>query len=152
VAIAFVLCSSASALAETRDGLQARGERLGREGKWTDAVHAFKAAEKLEHRAIHACLIALAHARREVWPEAALYLARCHEHPGEPLPEWVPEAEQLIRQHLAELAPITVVVEPADATLTASSFEPDEDFAPGTIYLPRGTHVLVAHAPGRAEQ
>jgi hypothetical protein len=141
------------AVAETRDELQARGEQLGREGKWGDAINAFKAAERLEHRTVHACLIALAYTRREAWPQAELFLAKCRiSTPGETLPDWVPQADALIRERLRSepLSEVTIETKPASAlaTLTVSSFQPDEVFAPRTIHLPRGTHLIVAHAPG----
>lgn len=144
---------ASSARAETRDELQARGEQLGREGKWGDAIGAFKAAERLEHRAVHACLIALAYTRREAWPQAELFLAKCQQPtPGETLPDWVPEADELIRERLrtAPVSEVTIEVKPANAlaTLTVSSFQPDEIFAPRTIHLPHGTHLIVGHAPG----
>lgn len=145
------------ARAESRDELQARGEKLGRDGRWGEAIKAFKAADKLEHRTLHACLIALAYTRREAWPQAEIYLAKCRiPTPGETLPEWVAEAEGLIRERLrAEtLTAVTIEVRPAgaSATLTASSFEPDEVFAPRTIHLQRGTHVIVGRAPGYDDQ
>jgi hypothetical protein len=140
--------------AESRDDFQARGEALGRVGKWGEAVAQFKAAERIEHRAIHACLIALAYARREAWPQAEVFLARCRDARDEAMPDWVRVAERLIREHLVPLAAVTIDVVPPDAspTLTASSFEPDETFTPSTIHLPRGTHVIVARAPGYREQ
>jgi hypothetical protein len=152
-----VLGSAASVRAETSDELQGRGEELGREGRWGEAIKAFKAAERFEHRTVHACLIALAYARREAWPQAEIYLAKCLiPTPGETLPAWVPEAEAQIRERLRSeaLTPVTIEVKPAivGVTFTASSFEPDEVFAPRTIHLPRGTHVIVGRAPGYLEQ
>jgi hypothetical protein len=134
--------------------LQARGEELAKAGRYSEAIDAFKAADRKQRRASHACLIALAYTRREAWPQAELWLSTCHERaqPGDPLPEWAPEAKTLIEQRLAtaNVAPIELVVEPAgtDATLTASSFAPDEQFPPRTIYLPPGHHVVIAHATG----
>src|SRR5450432_3124664 len=142
-----------SAHAETRDELQARGEQLGRDGKWGEAIQAFKAAERLEHRTVHACLIALAYTRREAWPQAELFLAQCRiPTPGETLPDWVQAADELIRERLRTepLSEVTIEVKPpsALATLTVSSFQPDELLALHTIHLPHGTHLIVAHAPG----
>lgn len=154
-ACAVVLALAGAAAAETRDELQARGEALGRDGKWSDAIRAFKSAERLEHRAVHACLIALAYARREAWPQAEVFVARCHEPSGETLPEWVGQLDELIRTRVATgNAELTIQVVPAGAaaTLTASSFEPDEQFTPRTIHVPRGTLLVVARAPGYPEQ
>jgi len=151
-----IVATAGVARAETRAELQAHGEELGRQGLWTDAIRAFKAAEKLEHRAIHACLIALAYTRKEAWPQAELFLAACHEPTGETLPEWVPEAEAQIteRLHNANLTEVTIEVRPAKmaTTLTVSSFAPDELFTPRPIHLPRGTHVIVGHAKGYPDQ
>jgi hypothetical protein len=148
----FVVLVASTAHAETRDELQARGEALGREGRWGEAIRAFKSADQLEHRPIHACLIALAYTRREAWPQAEVFLSRCLEpNSGETLPDWVPEAQKLIETRLKSepLSEVTIEVVPAAAaTVTVSSFEPDEVFTPRAIHLPRGSHVIFARAPG----
>jgi hypothetical protein len=156
-AIVVVIVTAAGlARADTRAELQAHGEELGRAGRWTEAIKSFKAAERLEHRAIHACLIALAYTRKEAWPQAELFLAACHEPFGETLPDWVPDADRQIAERLrdANLTEVTIEVRPpgTPTTLTVSSFAPDEVFAPRTIHLPHGTHVIVGHAQGFPDQ
>jgi len=154
--LAVIVAISGVARAETRADLQARGEELGRKGQWTEAIRAFKGAEKLEHRAIHACLIALAYTRKEAWPQAEVFLAACHEPTGETLPDWVPEADAQIAERLrnAGLTEVTIEVRPAGtaSTVTISSFAPDEVFGPRAIHLPPGTHVIVGHARGYPDQ
>src|SRR5258706_275992 len=130
---------------------------LRRERKWSDAIDEFKAAELLEHRTIHACLIMLAYTRREAWAQAEVFRSLCLvPTPGESLPDWVGDAERLIDDRLRSelLAPVTIEVKPIDAkvTLTASSFEPDETFGPRTLHLSRGRHLIVARAPGFPDQ
>jgi hypothetical protein len=97
-------------------------------------------------------LIALAYTRRELWPQAELYLSICHERAkaGDPLPDWVGLADQQIRERLAAANVVEVVIDvkPANAQVTVSSFAPDEVFAPRTIHLPLGTHVIFAKAEG----
>ena len=51
--------------AESPADLQARGEDQARQGHYTEAIDSFKAADRLEPSAAHACLIALAYVRRE---------------------------------------------------------------------------------------
>ena len=137
--------------------LQARGEDLAKAGRWAEAIDAFKAADRVEVRASHACLIALAYTRRELLPQAEVWLAMCRQraNAGDPLPEWVSEAERLLAERLSsiDVAPIEIVVGPAgvDAKLSVSSFAPDETFAPRTIHLPPGHHVIVARAAGYAD-
>src|SRR5262249_27966846 len=55
-------------------------------------------------------------------------------------------------KRLAEtnVAAVEIRVEPGDAgaQLAVSSFAPDETFAPRTIHLPPGRHVILVKAPG----
>lgn len=154
-----MLCITASvrsAPADTSREHVARGEALARDGRLTDAIDAFKAADRVEVRASHACLIALAYIRRELWTQAELFLARCRERASaaDPLPVWVALAEEQLRERTARarLAVVDVTVEPAGlpAQISVSSFAPDEQFDPRTIRLPLGRHVITANAPGRA--
>jgi hypothetical protein len=66
----------------------------------------------------------------------------------------VPQLDTLIGTRVRDDAELTIVVTPqyAAATLTVSSFEPDEVFTPRTIHVPRGTLVVVAHAHGYRDQ
>jgi hypothetical protein len=138
--------------ADDRAALQAKGEQLAKDGKYTDAIEAFKAADRIEKRAAHACLISLAYTRRELWPQAELFLSFCHQRakPGDPLPDWVSLADQQIRDRLiaAGLVEVSIEAKPPNAQVTVSSFAPDEVFDPRTIHLPIGTHVVFAKAPG----
>jgi hypothetical protein len=146
--------ATSTAAADTASELAARGEDLAKDGRFTEAIDAFKAADKLWPTATHKCFVALAYTRLERWPQAEIFMARCHAvQPGETLPEWVAEADALIAQRLADVnvAPVQISVAPGDAKaqLSVSSFAPDETFAPGTsIHLPPGHHVIVATAPG----
>jgi hypothetical protein len=148
---------SGVAHADSIDDLQASGEQLARDGRYGDAIAKFKEANHLEPRPIFACLIALAYTRKENWPQAELFLSQCRERQsaGTQLPDWVPEAENQIKEKLAAagLVAVTISVRPSNAgvTLTVSSFAPDETFGPRTIYLPVGTHAIVARAPGYPE-
>ena len=152
IALVLVTASAVAYADPSAQDLQAQGEQLAKDGRFSEAIDAFKAADKQQPTASHACLIALAYTRRELWPQAEIFLARCHERatPADPLPDWVPVAEQQIAERLAtaNAAPVTIVVTPATAQLTVSSFAPDESFAPRTIHLPPGHHVIIATAPG----
>lgn len=153
---AIILCGAALAsevTAEDADRLRARGETLAKDGRYSDAIDAFKAADRVERRASHACLIALAYTRRELWPQAEIFMAKCHERarPDDPAPDWMTKAEQQISERLAtaNVAPISITTEPAvSAELTVSSFAPDESFSRRTIHLPFGQHVIFAKAQG----
>lgn len=144
----------ATAVAESGEEMRARGEQLAKDGRFSEAIDAFKAAEKIEPRARHACLIALAYIRRELWPQAEIFLEECQTRAtaADPVPEWLPQAKQQLAERLAavNVAPITIRVEPAgvDVRLAVSSFAPDELFAPRTIHLPPGHHVIIATAAG----
>lgn len=133
-----------------------RGEELAREGRLTEAIQEFKRADAIEPRASNACLIALAYIRRELWPQAEVFLTTCHDRakPSDPLPDWVALAEQQLANRLenAHVARVTILVEPpaltATTTLQVSSFAPDELFGPRTIHLPLGKHLITARVPG----
>jgi hypothetical protein len=150
------LCSilPAIASADSAEDYRTRGEQLAKDGRFTEAIDAFKAAERVEPRARHACLIALAYTRRELWPQAEIWLDQCESRatPADPLPEWVPLAKQQLAERLASVsvAPVEIKVEPAnvDVKLAVSSFAPDELFTPRTIHLPPGRHVIIATAKG----
>ncbi len=134
--------------------MRARGEQLAKDGRYTEAIDAFKAAQRIEPRARHACLIALAYIRRELWPQAEIHLEQCETKATEadPVPEWVPTAKQQLAERLAtvNVAPVTIKVDPAytQVKLAVSSFAPDELFDPRTIHLPPGRHVIIATAVG----
>lgn len=154
IALVLVTASAVAYAEPSAQDLQAQGEQLAKDGRYSEAIDAFKAADKQQPTAGHACLIALAYTRRELWPQAEIFLARCHERatPADPLPDWVPVAEQQIADRLAtaNAAPVTIDVIPAGTPvqLTVSSFAPDETFSPRTIHLPPGHHVIIATAPG----
>jgi hypothetical protein len=141
--------------AEDRAALQAKGEQLAKDGKYSDAIEAFKAADKIEPRAIHACLISLAYSRRELWAQAELFLSICHHRSasGDVEPDWVPLADQQVRDRIisAGMVEVSIEAKPPNAKVTVSSFAPDEVFEPQTIHLPIGTHVVFAKAPGYAD-
>lgn len=134
--------------------MRARGEQLAKDGRYTEAIDAFKAAQRIEPRARHACLIALAYIRRELWPQAEIFLEQCETKatPADPVPEWVPTAKQQLAERLStvNVAPVNIKVEPASAEvkLAVSSFAPDELFDPRLIHLPPGRHVIIATAKG----
>src|SRR4051812_25405708 len=143
---------SGQAHADDREALQARGEEQAKDGHYVDAIESFKAADKIQPRAIHACLISLAYTRRELWPQAELFLSICHQRAkaGDPLPDWVSLADQQIKDRLvaAGVVEVTIEAKPPNAKVTVSSFAPDEVFEPRTIHLPIGRHVIFARAPG----
>jgi hypothetical protein len=157
-ALAGLVAAAGPAAADQRGDLQAKGEQLAKEGRFGEAIDQFKAADRIEPRASHACLVALAYTRKEQWPQAELFLALCHKRatPTDPLPEWVPEAEKQLKDRLASarVTEVTIEVKPADANprVTVSSFAPDEVFEPQTIHLPLGTHVVFAKADGYADK
>lgn len=157
-AVAGLLAAAAPVAADPRGDLQSKGEQLAKDGRFGEAIDQFKAADRIEPRASHACLIALAYTRKEQWPQAELFLALCHARATatDPLPEWVPEAERQLKDRLASanVTEVTIEVKPADAKarITVSSFAPDEVFEPQTIHLPLGTHVIFAKASGYADK
>jgi hypothetical protein len=147
-----IVCASATVHAD--DDPATRGEELAKSGDYSRAIDAFKAADKQHATARNACMIALAYLRRELWPQAEVFMSTCKERASaaDPVPDWFGEAEQQLVQKLAaaNVAPVTVIVEPdvATVTITESSFAPDEAFAPRTVHLAPGRHTLELRAPG----
>jgi hypothetical protein len=149
-----VALAPAVARADRREDLQQQGEQQAKDGRFADAIESFKQADKIQPRASHACLIALAYTRRELWSQAQLWMATCHQRESatDPLPDWVPLADKQIDERLktANVAAVTIEVKPAGAKAKfwVSSFAPDEVFEPRTITLPFGTHVIFAKLDG----
>ncbi|MFT3695407.1 MAG: carboxypeptidase-like regulatory domain-containing protein [Kofleriaceae bacterium] len=134
------------------DELVAKGKDLAKAGAWSQAITTFKQADAQQPRAQNACFIGLAYLRRELWPQAELYFRKCHERASsaDPLPEWVGEAEAQLADKLAHenVSAVTLVVTPANTTIVASGFLPDEHLEPGTVHLTPGHYAFSFSAPG----
>jgi hypothetical protein len=140
--------------ADEAEAIAQQGEDLARQGEFSRAIDAFKQADAITPRAKYMCLVGLVYTRRELWSQAELFFARCHDRAtaADPVPDWLAEAERQLTAKLAEVdaAAVDLRVEPADAvaTLTIASFPADESFAPRVIHLAAGTHVVTATADG----
>jgi hypothetical protein len=152
--VLLVLTLARWAHADDVDDLVAKGEALAKQSEFTSAIDTFKQADAIRPRAKHACLIGLVYARRELWPQAELFFARCRSRATDedPLPKWIDDAQHQLETKLtgAGAAAITIVVTPAEAhpQVTVSSFAPDEVFEPQTIHLAPGHHTLDVTADG----
>jgi hypothetical protein len=142
------------ARADGVDDLVARGQELAKRAEWTQAIALFKQADVQRPRAEYACMIGLAYTRRELWAQAELYFARCHDRAtgDDPLPDWLGDAEAQLAAKVAgaSITAITVTVAPptAHAAISISGFEPDEVVAPGTFHLTPGRYTFELSAPG----
>jgi hypothetical protein len=155
-----VLCSGGLALAQAIedssdvDVLVAQGEALAQKSQFSVAIEKWKAADRKLPRAKHSCLIGLAYTRRELWPQAEIFLAQCRARAtvADPVPPWLAAADKQLAEKLASasVAAVTLSVAPAEAaaSLQVSSFAPDESFGPRTIHLSLGQHVVTAQAAG----
>lgn len=145
---------SARAHADDASSLRTEAEDLAKRGLYAEAIEKFKAADRLEPRAQHACMIGLAYLRREIWAQAELFLARCKQRSrsGEPLPEWIEDADRQLADGLAtaSVSTVSIVVKPATAAASVriSGFAPDETFDPQTMHLPAGTYTLAISSSG----
>jgi hypothetical protein len=153
IVIVVIGLASSVARAETPEELQAHGEELAKQGRYSDAIDAFKSAERLAPHAKNACLISLAYSRRELWPQAELFLQQCHARASasDPLPDWVAAEDAQIAERLAaaNIALIHFTIAPDVAVkITISSFALDEELAQHWVHLPFGHHVITATAPG----
>ena len=159
VAVALVVLLAGTARADdSPDELVAKGEQAAKAGDYSLSIVMFKAADKRAPHARNACMIGLAYLRREMWPQAEVFFAECRRRSTalDGLPDWLGDAEKLLADKLAsvEVAPITIVVAPAtaNATISISSFTPDERFPPRLLHLAPGKHVVEVSAPGFATQ
>ena len=149
-----VVMGSAAADPDPADAARQQGEQLAKAGRFSEAIAAFKDSNAKKPRATNYCLIGLAYTRIERWPQAEIMIDRCKTNASaaDPTPTWLPALEQELAKRLASVgvAPVAIVVEPASAKaeVTVSSFAPDEAFAPRTIHLPTGSHVVTVTAPG----
>ena len=136
----------------------AEGEKLARAGLFAESIARFKAAEALEPRAGHDCLIALSYFRLKKLGQAELYMQRCAARAtgDDPAPSWVVSMGNDVKAAVAaaDLGAVTITVRPAEAAATArftcSAFASDEAFAPATLHLPPGQHTLRVSADGFA--
>ena len=85
------------------DALVAEGEALAKAGNFSAATEKWKSADKVLPRAKHACLIGLAYTRREYWPQAEVFFARCRQNASasDPVPTWLDAAEKQLEEKLA---------------------------------------------------
>lgn len=156
---AVLVASVTSAEASTPEELVEEGKALATAGELSRAIVKFKEADVQQPTAEHACLIALAYTRRELWSQAEIFFALCKRRStsADALPAWTDEAVQLLQTKLAapelSLAPIEIRVDPevAGASINVAGFPTDEAFPPQTIHLGAGTYQLTATAPGRLE-
>jgi hypothetical protein len=145
-----------AATAAAADAEAARGEDEARRSNYAAAIDHFVAADRLRPRARHACLIGLAYLRRSMWSHAEVFLDRCRRRASaaDPLPEWMPAAEEQLATQLATapVTALTVRVLPAgvDARVRIELFGADQQFDPRVFYLPAGGHRITVEAPGFA--
>lgn len=153
-AAAMIVLAQGAARADEADDLVTQGDELARRAEYAQAIEKFKAADRLRPRASNACMIGLAYLRRQLWPQAEVFLARCRKRAtaSDPLPEWMEDAESQLAKGLAaaKVTELELHVSPPGvaATVTISSFAPDESFDPQNIHLPAGPHTLTIAAPG----
>jgi hypothetical protein len=156
IATCLSLVMASTAHADTAEELRIHGEALAKNGRFSEAIDAFKAAERKEHRSRNACLIGLAYERREAYSQAEVFLAACKAGATavDPLPEWAPEAFRVLDEALAQqkLVAVMVMATPPDTKITVSSFPADEPFSAQSIHLAPGKYTFTASAPGYADR
>ena len=146
VVAVLVLCGAAHADPKaTADALIKEGNVLAAQSDFGGAIAKYKAAALTHSRAIDDCNIGSAYIELHKWPQAQLFLDRCHSRATTAATTDFSEQRVKVAKEAMRggaYAPIDVV-EPAGATVTVSSFEPDETFTPPrVIWLAHGTHTL----------
>src|SRR5437870_5340521 len=134
------------------DQLVRDGQTLGEANQYVEALAKFKEAARLYPRAVDDCNIGAAYAELAQWPQAQLFLDRCRSRASSPAQREFADrrlAETTTALGADAYAPVEVVVEPAGAAVTVSSFAPDESFTPPrVVWLAHGKHQLAIERDG----
>jgi hypothetical protein len=156
IALSLVTAQQSTAQDTDVDRMVSEGEALAKSGEFSAAIDKWKAADKVQVRSKHACLIGLAYTRRELWPQAEIFFAQCRQRASvtDPVPTWLDAAEKQLQEKLAnaQVALVKLNIDPPVAAATAivrvSSFAPDESFSPRLLHLAVGQHTITVESPG----
>ncbi len=145
-AVVGCLLAPITALAETSDDLVTQGQELARQGRIDDAIARFRAADAVEPRAVHSCLIGLAYLRGGALGNAEVSFAHCHQRSTAPLPVWVAKEEQdlVARLEASTLGTVTLVLDADIVSLAVPALLDGGAFPPiQRLRLPAGAHRIV---------
>jgi hypothetical protein len=158
-AIAIVCALTAHAAADDDPASRAlllagEAQKLAEGGDYLGAAARYKSALALDPRPEYQCNVGIAYWKARDLPRAQLFLDVCSaraSHLDEAFVKSVRDVLDAVEQKLREgdFAPVNVTVDPPGAQVAVSSFAPDDTFVGSrTIWLPFGTHELIATAPG----
>lgn len=132
------------------------GEALAKQGRFSEAIDKFRAAEKASPSARHDCYIALAYRRLEQWGAGRLHAERCSERAtaADPAPVWMATVRRDVDDGIARagLVKVTLVVTPAELAGSARirlRALGEDPFAPRAVYLAPGDHDATVETEGR---
>ena len=139
------------------DALVREGATLAGAGKLDDAIARFKAAEALFPRALHQCNLGVAYAKLKRPDRAHRYFTTCRT--ASTAAEWktISATAEAVEKELKQggYAPLTLVIDPGDALVTASTLADDEAFTARDItrlWVPLGDVTIRATRDGLGPQ
>lgn len=153
-----LLLTSGSASADPQADARAQvaeGEALAKQGRFSEAIEKFRAAEQTSPSARHDCYIALAYRRLEQWGAGRLHAEKCVERATEAdqAPKWIKNVRRDVDDGVARagLVKVTLVVTPPElagsARIRISALGADP-FSPRAVYLAAGEHDATVEADG----
>lgn len=144
----------AAADADRAAALADEADARARAGDYVGAAALFREAHAIEPRPEYQCNVGIAYYKAKELPRAQLYLGVCLTR-GSHLPEaFVAQVRAALaavedRLRKGDYTPVDVVVAPASAEVSVSSFAAGETFVGArTLWLPFGAHTLEARADG----
>jgi tetratricopeptide (TPR) repeat protein len=154
IATAGVVGTAASEDDDRAAALADEADARARAGDYVGAAALFRQAHAIEPRPEYQCNVGIAYYKAKELPRAQLYLGVCLTR-GSHLPEaffaQVRAALAAVEDRLrkGDFTPVDVVVAPASAEVSVSSFAAGETFVGArTLWLPFGAHTLEARAEG----
>lgn len=154
IATAGVVGTAASEDDDRAAALADEADARARAGDYVGAAALFRQAHAIEPRPEYQCNVGIAYYKAKELPRAQLYLGVCLTR-GSHLPEaFVAQVRAALaavedRLRKGDFTPVDVVVAPASAEVSVSSFAAGETFVGArTLWLPFGAHTLEARAEG----
>lgn len=130
------------------------GEAKVKAGDFVGGAAAYRQAFKLDPKPEYVCNVGVSYYKGSDWPRAQLFLTECLLQ-GSALPSSFLDSLRKVQAAIegklrgGSFAPVTLVIEPASATVAVRGWAPDETFVGGrTIWLPAGAQALDVIADG----
>jgi hypothetical protein len=140
------------------DRLAAEAEALATAGNFGDAAARFREAYRLDPRADLLCNVGVAFHKAKDLPRSQLYLGQCLRRAGSLDAGFAVAVRNVLgavedKLRAGDFAPIDVALDPDTASFTVSAYsDADRIIGSQLVWLPLGTHTLVATAEGHVDR